>query len=196
MFPFPAAWESGPAITPEEDNMQARFMLFSASLAFAALLAGCNRTTAPAVIDNRDADATTIRQLEADWLKAYQAKDADKIASFYAEDASVINPGLPVVTGKADILSMFRKELTDKNFSVTFPPSDKVVVSKSGDMAYTQGSYTVTYTDPKTKKPMLKKGKFVEVYMKQADGNWKDVVDIGNSDGPATPMKASPMKEK
>jgi len=176
--------------------MQARIMLFPASIALAVLLAGCNRAAAPVAADTRDADATAIRQLETDWLKAYQAKDADKIASFYADDASALNSGMPVVTGKTSIEDAYRKFVADKNFSLAFPPSDKVVVAKSGDMAYTQGSYTLTYTDPKTKKPMTEKGKFVEVYMKQPDGSWKNVADIGSSDGAATPMKASPMKEK
>jgi uncharacterized protein (TIGR02246 family) len=176
--------------------MQARIMLFPASIALAVLLAGCNRATAPVAADTRDADATAIRQLESDWLKAYQAKDADKITSFYTDDASVFNPGMPMVTGKADILSANQKETADKNFSVTFPPSDKVVVSKSGDMAYTQGSFTAMFTDTKTKKPMTEKGNYVEVYMKQADGSWKDVADISSSGGPVTPMKMGPMKKK
>lgn len=176
--------------------MQARIMLFPASVALAVLLAGCNRTTAPAAADTRDADATAIRQLESDWLKAYEAKDADKIASFYADDASVFNPGMAAVSSKAGILSMYQKEVADKHFSVTFPPSDKVVVAKSGDMAFTQGSFTATYTETKTKKPMMEKGNYVEVYMKQADGSWKDVADISNTGGPPTPMKMSPMKMK
>ena len=47
----------------------------------------------------------------------------------------------------------------------------------------------MTYTDTKTKKVLSGKGKYVEVYMKQADGSWKDVADIGNADGPAAPVK-------
>ena len=173
-----------------------KILLFPASVALAVLLAGCKGASTPAVADTRDADATAIRQLEADWLKAYQARDTDKISSFYADDASVFNPGMPTVSGKTDILSAYQKEMADKNFSVTFPPSDKVVVSKSGDMAYTQGTYTATYTDPKTKRPVSDKGKYVEVYMKQPDGSWKDVADIASSNGSVSPMKASPMKKK
>ncbi len=75
--------------------MHVRFVLFPASIALAVLLAGCNRAT-PAAADTRAADATAIRQLETDWLKAYQAKDADKITSFYADDAAVFNPGMSV----------------------------------------------------------------------------------------------------
>ena len=135
-----------------------------ASFALAALLAGCTPATPPAAPDTRDADAKAIRQTESDWAQAWAAKDADKIVSFYADDASFFPIGMPVVTGKANILALDKTFQADKNFSLTWPPSDKVVVSKSGDLAYTQGSNTVTYTDPKTKKVISGKGKFVEVH--------------------------------
>jgi ketosteroid isomerase-like protein len=56
-------------------------------------------------------------------------------------------------------------------------------------MGSTQGSYTLTYTDPKTKKAVMEKGKYVEVYMKQADGSWKNTADISNTDEPVAPVK-------
>jgi uncharacterized protein (TIGR02246 family) len=164
--------------------------LFPASAALAMLLAGCTAAPPPppTPLDTRDADAKAIRQLEADWSQAFAMKDAEKASAFYADDASAFNTGVPVITGKANIASFWKQQMADKNFSLTFSP-DKIVVSKSGDMASTQGSYTTTYTDPKTKKAVSEKGKYVEVYMKQADGSWKDVADIGNADGPVTPMK-------
>jgi len=171
--------------------MQARILLFPASIALAVLLAGCKSTTPAA--DTRAADATAIRQLETNWLQAYQAKDADKVASFYSDDASVFNTDMPIVTGKSNILAMWQKFFADKNFSLTFA-TDKVTVSKSGDMAYTQGTYTATYTNPKAKKSVTEKGKYVEVYMKQADGSWKDVADISNPDSsPVAIKKSSPV---
>jgi ketosteroid isomerase-like protein len=48
----------------------------------------------------------------------------------------------------------------------------------------------MTSTNPKTKKPATDKGKYVTVFKKQADGSWKVVADIFNSDGPAAPAKA------
>lgn len=165
--------------------------LFPASFALAVFVAGCTPATPPAPADTRDADAQAIRQLEANWLQAESSKDADKIATFYADDASLFLADMPVVTGKANIAATYKTFLADKNFSLTWPPSTTVVVSKSGDIAYTEGTYTTTYTDPKTKKVMQEKGKYVEVYTKQPDGSWKNTADIGNADSPATPVKAS-----
>jgi hypothetical protein len=56
------------------------------------------------------------------------------------------------------------------------------MASKSDDMAYLQGTYTMT--DPKTKKPMTDKGKYLTVFTKQPDGSWKAIADAFNSDPP------------
>lgn len=71
----------------------------------------------------------------------------------------------------------------DPNFTLTFA-STRTVASKGGDMAYSQGTYSMTMTDPKTKKPVTDKGKFMTVYAKQPDGSWKAVADTYNSDAP------------
>lgn len=165
--------------------MQTR-MFLPASLAFAFLFAGCS-TTPPTPPDTRSADAKAIRQVEADWLQALTAKNPDKFTAFYADDASLFMPGIPVVNGKADIAATWKKYFADRNFSGAFT-TDKIVVAKSGDIAYTQGSYSVKYTDPKTKKVVAEKGKFVEVYKKQADHSWKAVADISNADATQAPM--------
>jgi ketosteroid isomerase-like protein len=59
-----------------------------------------------------------------------------------------------------------------------------VMAAKGGDMVYSEGTYTMTMSDPKTKKPMTDKGKFQTIYTKQADGSWKAIADTFNSDSP------------
>jgi uncharacterized protein (TIGR02246 family) len=164
--------------------------LLTAGIALTFLLAGCTPATPPAPPDTRAADAQAIRQLEADWVQTESTKDVDKITAFYADNASLFLNGMPVISGKANIVAAYKELVADKNFSLTWPPSYAVVVAKSGDLAYTEGNYTFTYTDKKTKKAVVEKGKYVEVYAKQPDGSWKDVVDTGIPDGPATPLKA------
>jgi ketosteroid isomerase-like protein len=71
--------------------------------------------------------------------------------------------------------------MSDPNFSLNFQ-STRAMASKSGDMVYSQGTYTMTATNPKTKKPVTDHGKYLTVYTKQADGSWKAVADTFNSD--------------
>ena len=38
----------------------------------------------------RDADIKAVKDVEADWVKDIAAKDADKFASYYSDDASFL----------------------------------------------------------------------------------------------------------
>ncbi|HYW47549.1 MAG TPA: SgcJ/EcaC family oxidoreductase [Bryobacteraceae bacterium] len=151
-----------------------------ACLALAALAAGCSNAPAPPP-DTRAADVQAVKDVEAAWLKDVSTKDADKFASYFAEDGCGLYPGAGILEGKAAIKTAMAPFLADPNFSLNFQ-STKVVASKGGDMVYSQGTYTMTMTNPKTKKPVTDKGKFLTVYAKQADGSWKAVADTFNSD--------------
>ena len=86
-----------------------------------------------------------------------------------------------MLNGKADIRAAMATYFADPNFSLTLQ-STRAMASKGGDMVYTEGTYTMTTTNPKTKKPITDKGKFLTVYAKQADGSWKAIADTFNSD--------------
>jgi len=149
-------------------------------LTLAALAAGCSNAPAP-LPDTRAADVQAVKDLEAAWVKDAAAKDEDKWVSYFAEDASGLYPGAGILNGKAAIKVAMGPYFADPNFSLTFQ-STRAMASKGGDMVYSQGTYTMTVTDPKTKKPMTDKGKYLTVYTKQADGSWKAVADTFNSD--------------
>ena len=133
--------------------------------------------------DTHDADVKAIRDLETAWAQAFAAKDVDKLVAFYAGDASLLIPDTPVINGMTAIKARAKSTLADKNFSYTFA-TDKVDVAKSGDLGYSQGALTTTLTDPKTKKVLTIKGKYVRIYKREADGGWKVVANIANGDAP------------
>ena len=151
---------------------------------------GCKQTPPPAAPDTRAADEQAIRDSEAAWVKEYAARDADKVFAHYADDASSKLPDMPLITGKEAIRAGEKNQLTDPKFDLDFHP-DKVEVSKAGDVAYSQGAFTYTGTDPKTKKVVTENGNYVEVYKKQADGSWKVVEDIASQEAPPTPVKTA-----
>jgi len=159
-----------------------------AAFALAVIVAGCHQAPPPPALDTHDADVKAIRDVETACNQALAAKDLDKVAALYADDASVFLPDAPVVNGMAAIKATWKPMMEDKNFSLSFV-SDKVDVAKSGDLGYSQGTNTWTMTDPKTKKVITEKGKYVTVYKKQADGGWKAVADIAIEDAPPAPVK-------
>ena len=124
--------------------------------------------------------AQAVRDADMAWSKAASASDLDRIVSFYADDATLLSPNAPVVKGKDAI----RKEWDGimKGFGKTlhWQPT-KVEAAKSGEIGYSMGWYEGTFTPPNGK-PVKDKGKYLEVWKKQADGKWKCVADMYSSD--------------
>lgn len=154
--------------------------LWIACMALIALTAGCSNAPAPPP-DTRAADEQVVREVETARFSDAAAKNADKWATYFTEDASGLFPGGGMLDGRAAIKAAMATYFADPNFSLTLQ-SARAVASKGGDMAYSQGTYTMTLTSRKTKKPMTDKGKYLTVYSKQADGSWKAVAYTFNSD--------------
>jgi len=59
------------------------------------LIGGCSQAPPPAPPDTRAADEKSIRDGEVAWNADWAAKDVDKIASHYGDDAILMVPGMP-----------------------------------------------------------------------------------------------------
>ena len=159
-----------------------RLFALCASAAIVLNLTACQQ----APPDTHDADVKAISDTETQWNADYLAKDLDKIASHYEDAAILMVPGAPVSNGRDAIRNDLKQMLSDPAMALTFHAS-KIEVAKSGDLAYTQGSYTLKVTDPATHKVINDHGSYVTTYHKQADGAWKAVADIATSDVPPAP---------
>jgi len=153
-----------------------------------ALVRNGRRTNA-AVTDTRNADVKAVKDVETAWVKDAATKDPDKFASYYADDASLLLPNAPVITGKEKIKAAAASMFADPNFALSFQ-STRVEASKGGDLVYSVGTYSMTMSDPKDKKPTTDRGKYLTVFRKQSDGSWKAIADMINSDlaVPAAPQ--------
>jgi len=146
------------------------------------LLAGCN-TTPPAPAVDMAAEEAKVREAETTQQKSWAAKDVDKILAFYADDATLMTPGMPAMKGKDAMRPMLKTLTADPNLKLDFS-AQRVEIAKSGDVAFSQGTYTMVVTDPKSKKAITDKGSYVTGYKKQADGSWKALSDINESELP------------
>jgi uncharacterized protein (TIGR02246 family) len=161
--------------------------------ALACGLAACNGNTAPAAApDTHDADIKAINDTEAQWNKDYEARDLEKIAAHYSDDAVLMTPGSPAAKGMAAIHGEMQEMMKDPGLTLKFHAT-MTDVSKSGELGYTQGSYVLTATDPKTHKIVTDHGSYVTTYRKQADGSWKAAADIATSEVPSMPIPAKKM---
>lgn len=157
--------------------------------AIATALTACGR-----MADTHDADVQAIRDNEAQWNKDYAAKDVDKVMAHYASDAVLMTPGIEPAWGKDAIQKSTQQLIADPALSLTFKPA-KIVVAKSGDLAFTQGIYNLTATDPGTKKVINDHGSYVTTYRKLPDDGWKAISDIATSAVPASPPPAPAAKK-
>ncbi|SRR6266540_2845552 len=121
-----------------------------------------------------------LRDLDAQWSAAAGAKDLEKTVAFYSEDAVVLPTNAPAATTKDAIRNTWKDLLASPGLTISWKTT-KVEVARSGDIAYTTGTYELTMNGP-TGKLVPDHGKYVEVWKKQADGKWNVAVDIWNSD--------------
>ena len=160
-------------------------------LAVISLSAACQTQT---VADTRAADETTLRNLDADWSKAAGAKDIDKTVSYYSDDALVMPSNSPVLQGKAAARAMWQAMFSMPGFGGGWKAT-KVEVAHSRDLGYVTGTYEISESDA-SGKPKTDRGKYLTVWKKQADGTWKCVADMFNTDLPATPPAGAPSGTK
>lgn len=130
-------------------------------------------------------DEAALRKLDDEWSKAAGSRDVDKTISYYSDDAVVMPPNIPTLTGKEPIRTLWKSMLGSPDFSGGWKAT-KVEVARSGDLAYVSGTYEFNEKDD-SGKPITDKGKYLEVWKKQADGNWKCVADMFSSDLPVGP---------
>ena len=124
-------------------------------------------------------DAQALLETDRDWAKLVSvSRNADSIATYWTDDARVITPGQPIVSGKAAIREMVAGMMKIPGFRIAWTP-DSAVVSRSGDLGYTYGANEVTAPDTGGKL-VTTRGRYLTVWRKDADGKWRCVEDIAS----------------
>ena len=161
-------------------------LLALAILALIGASAGCAQKPAA-----RPDPAADKAKLEADalvWFDHYAKDDADGMANLYAEDALLMPPGAPAVTGRAGIKTFLGEDaakskaagISLKNVTVTGSGVD-------GDTGWISGTYTVVDASGAT----IDSGSYLSVH-RRANGSWPYIRDIWNSDRPPAAPAPSP----
>lgn len=142
------------------------------------LVPGC-ATLRKSMGDSRGAAEAAIRQADMAWAKAAEVNNFEGVMSYYTKDARVLVPNLPMAIGTEAIQKAIRP-IYAPGVVVKWQPTH-VEASRCGEIGYAQGNYEIATNAPKGK-PAIERGKYVEIWKKQADGNWKCAVDVFNSD--------------
>jgi uncharacterized protein (TIGR02246 family) len=157
----------------------------------ASLFGACASPPAQPPPDTRAQDEAAIKQAEAAASAAADASDVEKLAAFYAGDTTLMPPNAAMIVGKEPVKKFFTAMMAVDDFSLNWKPT-KVEVARSGDVAYSVGTYHIMFTAPGGSM-VMDDGKYASIWKKQADGSWKMAVDIFNSN---TPVPSPPPEKK
>lgn len=113
--------------------------------------------------------------LEARFAKDVAARGGAAFADWFAEDGVALGNGAPPKIGKIAIAKS--STWSAKDYRLTWTPTD-ALMGPSGDMGYTWGHYEGRSKDANGN-PVLTSGRYITMWRKQADGNWKVVLDAG-----------------
>ena len=122
----------------------------------------------------------TLRDLDNQWAKAAAAKDIEQTIAFYSDDAIVLPANATSAATRDAVRNVWKEMFASPGFVMTWKPT-RVQLAKAGDMGWVSGTYELTMNDA-TGKPINDRGKYLEVWEKQTDGNWKCRADMWNSD--------------
>ena len=154
------------------------FLSLLAVALLAALFAPISR---PTVLASPHVTADTLKQLEAEFMKAAADRGSQGYLSYYAEESVELPNGGPIIQGKTNIAPGMGF-LDDKNNRLIWTPVG-ADISASGDLGYTYGNYEF-HSKNKQGKETVDYGKYTSIWKRQKDGSWKVVLDMGNSSKP------------
>jgi ketosteroid isomerase-like protein len=151
------------------------YRLFISVLVF-ALLSSCSENAT-----DQKAEADKLMQLSKAWAKSVKNKNVDEMLSYWADDAILMSPNEAAVVGIDSLRAMVERSVKIPGFEINWNPQE-AYVSKSGDLGYVifKNYMTMPIDILGNTRTIYNKG--VEIWKKQADGNWKNVVDISNAD--------------
>jgi len=121
-----------------------------------------------------------LRDLDAAWAKAAAAKDVEQTIGYYSNDAIVLPPNAATAATKEAVRNIWKDMLASPGLAITWKPT-RAQIAKSGDLGWVSGAYELTMND-ESGKPINDRGKYLEVWEKQTDGNWKCRADMWSSD--------------
>ncbi len=123
--------------------------------------------------DNSNAFEQAIVRLSAAVTEAFNRGDIQRCAQSYAENAMMFLPDRAPIKGR-DAIEAVLTEFSTAGMKLL--PVEPTEFRSSGDMGYCAGTYKFE-ADSKTGRATQQSGKFVTVFMRQADGSWKSVMD-------------------
>ncbi len=147
-------------------------------LSILAAVAGFAGGCSPEV--SEQAEVARLMQTSREWSKVAASGDMNAALAYFADDAVMMAESQPPVRGKAAIRDYLAASSKIPGFRIEWEPLEGKV---SGDLGYLIERTKVTMTGPQGR-PVVLNQQALTIWRKQADGTWKNVVDMTTSVAP------------
>ena len=114
-----------------------------------------------------ESDLRGINEVSQSYAKAVLAREWKAVAALYTDDGVLYPPGEAAVKGRKPIESCLTALPPMTDFKLRTTKIDGRV-----DLAYVQGTYSMTPTATGQAKPVEESGYFLEIRRRQPDGTW------------------------
>jgi uncharacterized protein (TIGR02246 family) len=120
----------------------------------------------------------TIAAREREWSASFVAGDAAAIANLYSEHGATIEPAGEWRRGREAIAAGMKTQLDTLNVTTREDLPEEVIVA--GDYVVEFGRYSYAATTKMGNKPVSGAGRYVVLWRKDTDGQWRIYRDLGN----------------
>ncbi|HXE74992.1 MAG TPA: DUF4440 domain-containing protein [Candidatus Xenobia bacterium] len=133
-----------------------------------------------------EAERAALRAADQAWSQT--PPNVDRFMEFVADNAYTLVPDADILQGKAQIRNLWSGLFTTPGFALKWTATN-VEVAADGRTGYTLGTWEMTMQDSGGK-TLARTGKYITLWQKQSDGQWKVVADTAVFDSPpAEPSK-------
>lgn len=145
--------------------------------------------------DDMSSVRSTIEALNQEMAAAMVAGEYAGMNKFYTEDVISLPDFEPAIRGLDNIMEKAKKDM-EAGFKVLSADFKTTDVFGSGDLAVEVGEWTMKMEIPEMENPWEDTGKYVTLWQKQDDGNWKIKVETWNTNtNPWQNMEQATNKE-
>jgi len=160
--------------------MQKQIIMLSVVVAFSLSVLSCQTPS-------NEGDIEAINSVTNEYIEATNSGDVDGWLGTMADDAVILPPNHPLVTGKEEIRSWIVTSFFEP-FNVQLSASHQEILI-IGDLAFTYGFFSLSLTPKDGGGVIEDRGKFINIFKRQPDGSWKYHRLIFNSDIPLSEEK-------
>ena len=135
--------------------------LAAVTLLLSFSISSCNESSKPATVEE-------LGQMNRDFAKALNAKDAVAAAVVYDKNASLLPPNEPIVTGRANIQAYWQGLI---DAGLIDAQVKTIAAGSDGDLGYEIGTFELKIRG-EDGSIIIDKGKYTEILERNAEGQW------------------------